>query len=162
MRDKRGCPARVCDNIAAMDQHTLARLGVRAWFFGNLYETVVGMPQLLADARARRRGLLGAGSPVRYYAPVAPLAFGATAMTLVHGWRARADRPAIAATAVGMTSAAALSGYLIRSVNLRLLTGDEPLSDLDRRRLITTWHLVNGVRLGTLVLAMASLSRVTH
>jgi hypothetical protein len=145
-----------------MDQHTLARLGIHAWLFGNLYEAVVGMPQSLACARARRRGLLGAGSPVRYYVPVAPVAFGATAMTLVHGWRAGADRRAIAASALGIASAAALSGYLIRSVNLPLLTGDEPLSDLDRRRLITTWHLVNGMRLGTLVLAMASLSRVTR
>lgn len=145
-----------------MDRHTVARLGIRAWFFGNLYETVVGTPQLLADARGRRRGLLGVGSPVRYYLPLAPLAFGATGMTLVRGWRAGGDRRAVAAAAVGMTSAAALSGYLIRSVNLPLLTGDEPLTDSDRRRLVTTWHLVNGLRLGTLVLAMASLSRIAR
>lgn len=138
----------------------MARMGLLAWFFGNLYEAAVGMPQLLADARARRRGLLRTGSPVRYYAPVAPMAFGATAATLVRGWRTGADRRAITATAVSLASAAALSGYLIRSVNVRLLTSDEPLSDGDRRRLIATWHVVNGVRLGALGIAMASLSQV--
>ena len=44
-----------------------ARLGQAAWFFGNLYEAVVGMPQLLADVRSEseRTGPLGTGSPVR-------------------------------------------------------------------------------------------------
>ncbi len=50
-----------------------AQLGQAAWLIGNLYEGLVGMPQLLADARpARSPGLLTAGSPVRYYLPIAP------------------------------------------------------------------------------------------
>lgn len=138
-----------------MDRQTVARAGLRAWFFGNLYEAAVGVPQLLADAK-RPRGLLGTGSPVRYYAPVAPLAFGATAATLVRDWRTGADRRAITATAVSVASAAVLTGYLIRSVNVRLLTSGEPLGERDRRRLVATWHVVNGVRLGILGVAMAS------
>ncbi|WP_163569827.1 hypothetical protein [Fodinicola feengrottensis] len=50
-----------------MKSRTVAQFGLTAWFFGNLYEAVVGMPQLLADAPPR--GLLKPGSPVRYYAP---------------------------------------------------------------------------------------------
>ncbi|HEX6444154.1 MAG TPA: hypothetical protein VF053_03630 [Streptosporangiales bacterium] len=146
-----------------MDRRIAAGIGLKAWFFGNLYEAVVGMPQLLADARAARAGgLLGTGSPVRYYVPVAPLAFGATAATLVRGWRAGGDCRAVAATAVSTASAAALSGYLIRSVNARLVTGGEPLGEDDRRRLVATWHVVNGVRLGALVVAMASLARIAR
>ena len=54
-------------------------MGQVAWFIGNLYEAVVDMPQLLADAQPQRRpGLMSPGSPLRYYAPVAPL-------TLVQG-----------------------------------------------------------------------------
>jgi hypothetical protein len=60
-----------------------AHLGQTAWLVGNLYEGLVGMPQLLADARSRRPpGLFTAGSPVRYYAPVAPFALSATGLTL--------------------------------------------------------------------------------
>jgi len=98
---------------------------------------------------------------VRYYAPVAPLAFGATTVTLVKTWRSGGDRRLITASAVSMASASALSAYLVRSVNLRLLASDEPLSEDDRRRMFAVWHRMNAVRLVALAVATASLSRVT-
>jgi hypothetical protein len=104
---------------------------------------------------------MGPGSPVRYYAPAAPLAFGGTAVALVGSWRSGGDRYLITATAVSMASAAALSAYLIRSVNVQLLISDEPLSERDRHRLVATWHRTNAVRLVALAVASASLSRVT-
>jgi len=120
------------------------------------------VPQLLADARPQRPPrLVGPGSPVRYYAPVAPLAFGATTVTLVKTWRSGGDRRLITASAVSMASASALSAYLVRSVNLRLLASDEPLSEDDRRRMFAVWHRMNAVRLVALAVATASLSRVT-
>ncbi len=65
-----------------------AELGRAAWFFGNLYEGLVGVPQLIDEAGAERgRGLLRAGSSVRYFAPVAPLAVGATLFSLISRWR---------------------------------------------------------------------------
>jgi hypothetical protein len=67
----------------------------------------------------------------------------------------------ITATAVSMAAAAALSAYLIRSVNLHLLTSDEPLSEHDRHRMVATWHGTNAVRLVALAVAAASLSRIT-
>lgn len=139
-----------------------ARAGQTAWFFGNLYEAVVGMPQLLADARSQRAtGLLAAGSPVRYYAPVAPVAFGATALALSEKWRSGADRRVITASATCMASAAGLSAYLIRTVNVRLLTSGAPLTEHERRGLVDTWHRVNAIRLGLLAGALVSFSHVT-
>jgi hypothetical protein len=141
---------------------TAARFGQAAWFFGNLYEGLVGVPQLVADARVQRAPrLIGPGSPVRYFAPVAPLALGGTTVALVDSWRSGGDRRLITATAVSTASAAALSAYLIRSVNRRLLISDELLSERDRYRLIVTWHRTNVVRLVALTVASASLSRVT-
>jgi len=55
-----------------------------ARFFGNLYEAVVDMPQLLSDARQQRRsGLMAPGSPLRCYAPIAPLTLVATTAALM-------------------------------------------------------------------------------
>jgi hypothetical protein len=66
---------------------TAACLGQAMWFFGNLYEGVVGMPQLLAAARPfRSPGLVTSGSPLRYYAPAVPLALGATGVSLWTSW----------------------------------------------------------------------------
>ena len=66
----------------------VARLGHVHWILGNLYEAVVDMPQLPADAQPNREPrLLGAGSPVRYYLPATPLTLIATAATLIDSWR---------------------------------------------------------------------------
>ncbi|HST96642.1 MAG TPA: hypothetical protein VLJ85_03305 [Geodermatophilus sp.] len=139
-----------------------ARLGQTAWLVGNLYEGLVGMPQLLADARPRRSpGLLTSGSPVRYYVPVAPLAVGATGVTLLQNWRSGGDRRLIAATGSAVASALALSGYLIQTVNRPLLAGAGPLTDVDRHRLVSTWHRVNAVRLVALAVAWATSTRLT-
>jgi hypothetical protein len=138
-----------------------ARLGQTAWLVGPLYEGLVGMPQLLADARPRRSpGVLTSGSPVRYYVPVAPLAVGATGVTLLQHWRSGGDRLLIAATGTAVASALALSGYLIQTVNRPLLTGAGPLTDVDRHRLVSTWHRVNAVRLVALTVASATSTRL--
>ena len=75
--------------------------------FGNLYEAVVDVPRLLADAQPNREPkLLGAGSPLRYYLPAAPVTLAATAATLGDSWRSGGDRRAIT-TAAASTAAAA-------------------------------------------------------
>src|SRR5919206_176666 len=120
----------------------LAQSGQAAWFFGNLYEGLVGMPQLLAEAGAARdRGLLTVGSPVRYFAPVAPLAVGASAFSLLSRWRRNedGDRPLVAVTGATITIAVGISTYLIRVVNIALLTQHEPLPPARRRQLVRTW-----------------------
>jgi hypothetical protein len=78
---------------------TIAQLGYAHWFFGNLYEAVVRIPDRLAKGYApgakdeRLASVLSAGSPVRYYLPGIPVVIGATLSALAAGWRSRTDRP---------------------------------------------------------------------
>jgi len=132
------------------------QLGQAAWLVGNLYEGLVGMPQLLMYARPQRpAGLLAVGSPVRYFAPVAVLALGPTGITLAAGWRSGADRRLIMATAACLGSALGLSAYLILTVNLPLLAGNEALTASKRHELVTRWHRGNAARLVALAGASA-------
>jgi hypothetical protein len=126
----------------------VAQLAHICWFFGNLYEAVVDMPRLLADAQPNRKpGLLAAGSPLRYYAPIAPVTFVATSAILINSWRSRRDRRAVVTAAAGTASATAITVHLVRTVNLRLLRSTEPLSAGEARALTTRWHRENLMRL---------------
>jgi hypothetical protein len=142
---------------------TVARLGQVHWFFGNLYEAMVDMPQVLADAQTHREPhLLGPGSPLRYYAPAAPLTLAATAASLIAGWRSGGERRAIITAAASTALATALTVYLVRTVNLRLLQSREPLSAAERRELGKTWHRANLVRLLALAVASCALRSGTR
>jgi hypothetical protein len=126
----------------------VAGLGQISWFFGNLYEAVVDMPQLLADAQPNRKPrLLAAGSPLRYYLPIAPVTFAATMAVLLDSWRSGGNRRMMATAAMSTASAAAITVHLVRTVNLRLLQSTQPLSATERARLIRTWHRGNLMRL---------------
>jgi hypothetical protein len=57
-------------------------------------------------------GLMSPGSPVRYYAPVAPLTLVATTAALITSWRSRGDRRMIAAADINTVAAVGLTGYL--------------------------------------------------
>lgn len=135
-----------------------ARLGQAAWFFGNLYEGLVGMPQLLAETGAvRGRGLLAVGSPVRYFAPIAPLVVAANALSLIGRWRRSnedTDRARIAVAGATTAVSVAISAYLIRVINIPLLTDADALTPAQRRQLISTWHALNTVRLVCLAIAL--------
>ncbi|MGX9791236.1 hypothetical protein [Mycobacterium sp. MMS18-G62] len=138
----------------------VARLGQLHWILGNVYEAVVDVPSLLADAHPNREpGLLSAGSPLRYYLPAAPITFVATGVALADDWRSGGDRRLTATAAAGTASAAALTAYLVRTVNLRLLKSPTPLTATERRALITTWHRGNLVRLAALAVAAWGLRR---
>lgn len=138
----------------------VAQFGQAYWLFGNLYEAVVDVPQLLVDAHQQRSPrLLGPGSPVRYYAPLAPLTIAATTVTLIDRWRSGGDRTMIILAAASTASAGGLTAYLVRTVNLPLLHGNVRIGASGHRRLIRTWHRVNAVRLATLVGASLALRR---
>lgn len=127
---------------------TVAGLGQLHWFFGNVYEAVVDIPQLLVDAHPNRAPrLLGAGSPLRYYLPAAPATLVATVVSLRDGWQSGADRRLIATAAASTACAAALTAYLVKTVNLRLLHSSEPLSAAEGRSLVRSWQRGNLVRL---------------
>jgi hypothetical protein len=137
---------------------TIARVARAAWFFGNAYEAAVGIPQLIAGAD-RRAGLLSPGSPVRYFAPVAPAAIGGTAVVLVlSGQTVSVDRRASAAATATFGAALGLSAYLIRSINIPLLKGE--VGEEVQPRLISRWHRGNAVRLCLLAAAEMLVRRV--
>jgi hypothetical protein len=136
---------------------TVARFPRAAWFFGNTYEAAVGVPQLIAHAN-RQAGILAAGSPVRYFGPVAPAAVGGTAAVLVRSWRTGGDRRAIAAATATLGAALGLSSYLIRSINVPLVQGK--VSEEAQPRLISRWHRGNVVRLGLLAATEIIVRRV--
>src|SRR6185437_4283003 len=102
----------------------LAQLAHAQWFFGNVYEAVVKIPGLLAHSADgptdRATSVLGSGSPVRYYAPAAPVA---VASTLGAGITARGNargRRWLAISTGCWAFGAALTAYLVRNVNLKL------------------------------------------
>lgn len=140
-----------------------AQVGQLSWFFGNLYEAAVDVPRLLLDAQPQRRpGLLSTGSPLRYYAPVAPVTIGATAAALIDIWRAGGDRRLVVAATVNTAVAVALTGYLVRTVNVRLLSSNTPPDNAERERLLRTWHRANGARLVAVAGAFISLRRAAR
>ena len=53
----------------------------------------------------------------------------------------------IATAAASTAGAGALTGYLVKAVNLRLLHSEKPLSATESRKLVRTWQRGNLVRL---------------
>ena len=123
---------------------TAAEVGLAHWFFGNLYEEVIGMPARIAE-HPPPDGPFAPGSPVRYYLPAAPLTLAATFACVATGWGRRRDRPALAA-----------AGLL-----LRLLDGVET-DPAERQRLVRHWHAVNRVRLPVVAAAAVALRAGTR
>jgi hypothetical protein len=143
---------------------TIARVSHMQWFFVNLYEAVVGMPGRLADehdsgSRPPHRGPLAPGSPARYHVPAAPVVAGSSLAALVTGLRHDGDRPALAVAAGSSLVATALTGYLVRTVNLRLLDDGPPIGGDERQQLLDRWHGVNRLRLALLAVASIALER---
>jgi hypothetical protein len=134
---------------------TTAQLGLAHWFFGNLYEEVVGMPARVAE-NPPAGGPFAAGSPVRYYLPAAPHTLAATFACVVTGWGRHHDRRALAAAGLLTATGAVMTAHLVRAVNLRLLDGVEP-DPAQRQRLVRHWHRVNRVRLPVVAAAAIAL-----
>jgi hypothetical protein len=136
----------------------IARFGRAAWFFGNAYEAIVGVPQLIAGSRDRRPGVLAGGSPAPYYAPITPAAMGGTSVVLNRGWQAGADHRTVVAAAGTLAAALGVSTYLIRCINIPLLRGE--VAPEAQRQLIARWHRINAVRLGLLIATEVLVRRV--
>ncbi len=147
---------------------TLAQLGHAYWFFGNLYEAIVRMPDRLADehdsgSTQRRGGPLARGSPGRYHIPAAPLIVGSTLTAVADGWKSDdRDRTALVVAAASSLAGVALTGYLVQTVNLRLLDNGPLIDAEERRQLVSRWHRVNRARLVLLAVASVALERAAH
>ncbi|WP_018603092.1 hypothetical protein [Mycobacterium sp. 155] len=137
---------------------TVARFGRAAWFFGNAYEAVVGVPQLIAGSRDRQPGILAGGSPAPYYAPITPAAMGGTSVVLARGLKGGADRRTVVAAGATLGAALGLSTYLIRCINIPLLRGE--IAPEAQPPLIARWHRVNAVRLVLLIATEVLVRRI--
>lgn len=132
------------------------------WFFGNLYEAVVKVPHRVAasgNSPALQRAPLGAGSPGRYYAPMAPVTFPAAVVALAAGWNRPGSRPWLVTAAAASAAGGAATAYLLRAVNPPLFFGPHPLSEMRRAPLLARWYHVNGVRLAASAIALAAIDR---
>ncbi len=137
---------------AVMALLSLARLGYAQCFFGNLYEALVRIPDTLANQCASQneqlhKSILGKGSPVRYYLPAIPIVAGATLSAVKTGWKYRAYRPLLGATAVSSFTVIGVTVYLVRTVNLKLLFGAPSIPSPMRETLLRRWYRLNRVRL---------------
>lgn len=133
---------------AAASLLAVTQFGHAHWFFGNLYEAVVNVPELLARQRSGSAASpFGRGSPTRYYALTAPAGIPALLAAVPAGWPARDCRSWLVLAATSSVTGGAVTAYLVRSVNLRLFFGDTPLTDVDRSRLLRTWYRLNAVKL---------------
>lgn len=147
---------------------TLAQVGQAQWFFGNLYEAVVKVPDRLAGQRdlavpagqpVTVRAIMRAGSPVRYYLPAGPTAAGAAMAALVAGWDGSSSRRWLAASAVASLSGAALTTCIVSEVNISLFFASDPPTAAERAALLRRWHRVNMIRLAVAAAAWATAQR---
>jgi Domain of unknown function (DUF1772) len=146
----------------------IAQLGHAEWFFGNIYEAVVKIPERLSrrgfdhgDARinADSTSVLGPGSPVRYYAPVAPITIASTAAAVVTGWGVEGARRWLAIATGCSVAGLTLTAYLIRAVNLKVMFAATPPPPAERDARIRLWYRLNVVRIATTGAALFAAQR---
>jgi hypothetical protein len=99
---------------------------------------------------------------LRYYAPIAPMTITATTAALSSIWRAGGDRRAVVAATVSTAVAVAVTGYLVRTVNVRLLSDATPARPSETERMIRNWHRANNVRLVAVAGALFALRRAVR
>jgi len=126
----------------------LAELGHAQWFFGNLYEAIVRVPDLLAEHRAPMSPL-APGSPVRYYTTAMPVTFPVVLAAAVASRRDRGSLPWLLTAAAASLAGVGITAYLVRSVNRPLLHDTEGVTPQRRDELLRTWHRLNTVRTAT-------------
>lgn len=130
------------------------------WFFGNLYEVLVKIPHRVAGAEASSelpRSPFGAGSPGRYYAPVAPLNAPAAIAALLAGWNRPAIRASLLVAAASSAAGAAATVYVLRSLNPKLFFGPQPLGEEERQPLLKRWYRIHALRLAASAIALAAI-----
>jgi len=129
------------------------------WFFGNLYELLVKVPHRVAGAEASSelsRSPFGAGSPGRYYAPVAPLNAPAAIGALIVGWDRPSARVSLIVGAASSAAGAAATAYILRYLNPRLFFSPHPLPEDQRGPLLARWYRIHSLRLAASAVALAA------
>ena len=93
-----------------------------------------------------RTSVLGSGSPVRYYAPAAPVALIGTLGAAITGLGSARSKRWLAISTGCWLSGAVLTAYLVRKVNLKLFFTADPPPPADRNALLRTWYRLNVLR----------------
>lgn len=130
------------------------------WFFGNLYEVLVKVPHRLASSEASSelpRSPFGAGSPGRYYAPIAPINAPAAIGALVAGWDRPSTRVPLIVAAASSATGAAATAYVLRFLNPKLFFSPLPPGEDQRRPLLQRWYRIHAVRLIASAVALAAI-----
>ncbi|MBV8585822.1 MAG: hypothetical protein JO308_06010 [Verrucomicrobia bacterium] len=146
---------------------TIAQIGYAHWSFGNLYEAMVRVPDRIAEGYEpgkedrRLASIFSSGSPVRYYLPGIPVVIGATLAAVLTGWKSRNDRPWFAALGISVLSGLVSTGWLVRTVNLRLFVAGQPLTPAEQKRFLRLWYRVNAFRLLAAGIAWLIAARLT-
>ena len=133
----------------------LAQLAHAQWFFGNVYEAVVRLPERLAYSvdggiDQRPASVLGPGSPVRYYVPAAPVGVASTLGALITSRGDARARRWLAISTGCWVSGAAVTAYLVRRVNIKLFFAVDPAAPpppVDREALLHIWYRLNVLRI---------------
>ncbi|MBV8097838.1 MAG: DUF1772 domain-containing protein [Verrucomicrobia bacterium] len=133
----------------------LAQLGYAHWFFGNLYEAVVKVPDRLSKKESAagedppQMSLLSSGSPVRYFLPGVPVVIGSVASAMLPGWKWRSARPWFVSLALSTLLGFVVTAYLVRTVNFKLFFASQPVTEAERAHLLRIWYRANILRLLT-------------
>lgn len=130
----------------------VARIGIAHEFFGHVFEIVVNIPDRCAkDQRPgapdrRMPSLLSSGSPLRYFAPIAPITVAATIGALATSRRTEPNRALLAVAAGTLLGSDALTAYIVRVLNTRLFVAGRPITATEQDRMLRTWYRLNAVR----------------
>ena len=131
------------------------------WFFGNLYEEVVFVPNGVSATVAAGSGFNAYFAVTRqyhYYVPLTQLGTLALVAAAI-GWRHQ-PRLRLGIPAVASVLAAALTAFIVVHYNLRIWIGDvSALSEAELHALTWQWGVANLLRLGLVGFAAVCLLR---
>jgi len=139
----------------------LSLIGTLQGFFGNAYEAVVSVPNMMAiyELKLPQREPMfrnKRSSPVIYYVPLGALVLVlAVATALASSRESIPGRAWFAAAAALYVLASALTAYIVVAINLDLFF--RPQANLEKARiLLRRWLRWNAVRLGVLAASSAA------
>ena len=130
----------------------LTLLLLAQWFFGNLYEGVVLVPNLrsLIETKSRAGGALfetKRSSPVAYYVPVSLMMVPLIITLTIRAWLDhRPGLPYITFACLPLALGLALTVYIVRAISLPLFFHAQ-LDLTQTEKLLKRWKALNCVRL---------------
>ena len=129
------------------------------WFFGNAYEQVVIVPNLLWGdpliKLASFRTFFATSNPIYFYVPVLPFTILAQATALYLAWRDPAQRRRPLTSTGFLVAALALAVFIVVYINLYIFFGPLPTDANVVHRLVLLWTCLNPIRMALVASAFA-------